>query len=58
MVLFLQVLLCGGCTKVPSLQQQLAEYFSGAELLSSIAPDEVIAVGAAKQVLLEKLFVQ
>lgn len=46
----IQVILCGGCTKVPSLQQQLAEYFSGAELLSSIAPDEVIAVGAAKQV--------
>ncbi|KAI0211319.1 Heat shock 70 kDa protein 14 [Lamellibrachia satsuma] len=44
-----KVILCGGCTKVPSLQQQLAEYFSGAELLSSIAPDEVIAVGAAKQ---------
>ena len=45
------MILCGGTTKIPSLQQQLQDYFPLAEVLSSVPPDEVIAVGAAKQVM-------
>ena len=35
---------------LPSIQQQLKEFFPQAELLSSIPPDQVIAIGASKQV--------
>ena len=35
---------------LPSIQQQLKDFFPQAELLSSISPDQVIAVGASKQV--------
>ena len=42
--------MCGGCAKIPLLQQQVKEYFKDAEMLASIPPDEVIAVGAANQV--------
>jgi len=41
--------MCGGCAKIPLLQQQVKEYFKDAEMLASIPPDEVIAVGAAIQ---------
>uniref|UniRef100_A0AAU0MVG6 Heat shock protein family A member 14 variant X1 n=1 Tax=Urechis unicinctus TaxID=6432 RepID=A0AAU0MVG6_UREUN len=44
-----QVVVSGGCGKIPLLQQQLREKFPNAELLTSIPPDEVIAIGAAKQ---------
>ncbi len=44
-----KVVLCGGSTKVPLLQKQLKDFFPMADVLSSIAPDEVIAYGAAKQ---------
>ncbi|CAH1783919.1 unnamed protein product [Owenia fusiformis] len=44
-----KVILTGGAAKTPVLQSQLQNYFPGAELLNSTPPDEVIAVGAAKQ---------
>ena len=44
-----QVVLCGGSAKIPRLQQMIKELFPEVELLSSIAPDEVIPVGAALQ---------
>ncbi|XP_074644815.1 heat shock 70 kDa protein 14-like isoform X2 [Tubulanus polymorphus] len=44
-----KVILCGGSTKIPYLQQQIQNYFPHAEMLFSIPPDEVVAVGAAKE---------
>lgn len=46
---FLQVVLCGGSTKIPRLQALIRDLFPDVEVLSSIPPDEVIAVGAALQ---------
>ncbi|GBM09737.1 Heat shock protein 14 [Araneus ventricosus] len=43
------VLLSGGCCKIPKLQQLISNTFSAANILYNIVPDEVIAVGAAKQ---------
>ncbi|GFS64078.1 heat shock 70 kDa protein 14 [Nephila pilipes] len=43
------VILSGGCCKIPKLQQLISNTFSSASTLYSIVPDEVIAVGAAKQ---------
>lgn len=43
------VILSGGCCKIPKLQQLISNTFSNASILYSIVPDEVIAVGAAKQ---------
>ena len=48
-MLLLKVVLCGGTSKIPKLQSSLQAAFPNAELLNSINPDEVIAVGAAKQ---------
>ena len=45
----MQLILSGGATKIPKLQQAVRELFPDAELLSGISPDEVIATGAAKQ---------
>jgi molecular chaperone DnaK (HSP70) len=42
-----RVILCGGCCRIPLLQQQVQEYFSTAEMLTTIPSDEVIAVGCA-----------
>lgn len=44
-----QVVLCGGSAKIPKLQQMIQDLFPEVEMLSSIAPDEVIPVGAALQ---------
>jgi molecular chaperone DnaK (HSP70) len=44
-----KVIMCGGSSKLPGVQCQMKSYFSSAELLNSIPPDEVIAIGAAKQ---------
>jgi molecular chaperone DnaK (HSP70) len=44
-----KLILSGGATKIPKLQQAVRELFPDAELLSGISPDEVIATGAAKQ---------
>merc|ERR1712241_655445 len=44
-----KVVLCGGTAKIPKLQKSLKDLFVNAELLNSINPDEVVAVGAATQ---------
>ncbi|MEQ2218409.1 Heat shock 70 kDa protein 14 [Xenoophorus captivus] len=41
------VVLCGGSSRIPRLQQMIREMFPDVELLNSSPPDEVIAVGAA-----------
>ena len=41
--------MCGGTSKIPRLQKQIANLFSNGEILSSLSPDEVIALGAASQ---------
>ncbi|KAM4711467.1 heat shock 70 kDa protein 14 [Anableps anableps] len=42
-----KVVLCGGSSRIPRLQQMIREMFPDVELLNSAPPDEVIAVGAA-----------
>merc|ERR1711881_204367 len=41
------VVLVGGSTRIPKIQQMLSEFFSGKELNKSINPDEAVAHGAA-----------
>lgn len=43
-----KVLLCGGSAKIPIIQQTVSEMFPNSELLCSVNPDELIAMGAAK----------
>lgn len=47
---FPQVVLVGGSTRVPKVQQLLKDFFNGKELCKSINPDEAVAYGAAVQV--------
>lgn len=42
-----KVVLCGGSSRIPRLQQLIKDLFPAVELLNSIPPDEVIPVGAA-----------
>uniref|UniRef100_A0A8D1CTJ8 Heat shock 70 kDa protein 14 n=1 Tax=Sus scrofa TaxID=9823 RepID=A0A8D1CTJ8_PIG len=42
-----KVVLCGGSSRIPRLQQMIKELFPAVELLNSIPPDEVIPIGAA-----------
>lgn len=44
-----KVIMCGGGTKIPMIQKTITDYVPSAEILNSIPPDEVIAIGAAKQ---------
>jgi len=44
-----EVVLVGGSTRIPRIQQLLSECFNGKELNKSINPDEAIAYGAAVQ---------
>lgn len=44
-----QVVLVGGSTRIPKVQQILSEYFNGKELNKSVNPDEAVAYGAAIQ---------
>ena len=44
-----KVVLTGGTCKVPKLQQMLRDHFSSGEVLSSVPPDHVTALGAAIQ---------
>jgi L1 cell adhesion molecule like protein len=44
-----EVVLVGGSTRIPKIQQLLSEYFNGKELCKSINPDEAVAYGAAVQ---------
>ena len=43
------VVLVGGSTRIPKVQELLSDYFNGKELCRSINPDEAIAYGAAVQ---------
>jgi len=43
------VVLVGGSTRIPKIQQLLTDYFNGKELCKSINPDEAVAFGAAVQ---------
>lgn len=44
-----EVVLVGGSTRIPKIQQILTEYFNGKKLNSSVNPDEAVAYGAAVQ---------
>lgn len=44
-----EVVLVGGSTRIPKVQQLLQEFFNGKELCRSINPDEAVAYGAAVQ---------
>merc|ERR1712159_778807 len=44
-----EVVLVGGSTRIPKVQQLLSEFFNGKELNHSINPDEAVAYGAAVQ---------
>jgi L1 cell adhesion molecule like protein len=43
------IVLVGGSSRIPRVQQLLKEYFNGKELSQSINPDEAVAYGAAVQ---------
>ncbi|KAK9060663.1 hypothetical protein SSX86_021369 [Deinandra increscens subsp. villosa] len=44
-----EVVLVGGSTRIPKVQQLLTDFFNGKELCKSINPDEAVAYGAAVQ---------
>ena len=44
-----EVILVGGSTRIPKIQELLQDYFNGKELNKSINPDECVAYGAAIQ---------
>ena len=45
-----EVVLVGGSTRIPKVQQLLQDFFNGKDLCKSINPDEAVAYGAAVQV--------
>lgn len=44
-----EIVLVGGSTRIPKIQQLLTDFFNGKELNKSINPDEAVAYGAAVQ---------
>ena len=44
-----EIVLVGGSTRIPKVQELLSNFFSGKELNKSINPDEAVAYGAAVQ---------
>lgn len=44
-----EVVLVGGSTRIPKLQEMLSQFFNGKELCKSINPDEAVAYGATVQ---------
>ncbi len=44
-----EVVLVGGSTRIPKIQQLLSDFFGGKELNKSVNPDEAVAYGAAVQ---------
>ncbi|RLN51929.1 hypothetical protein BBJ29_008492 [Phytophthora kernoviae] len=44
-----EVVLVGGSTRIPKVQQLLTDFFHGKELFKSINPDEAVAFGATVQ---------
>jgi L1 cell adhesion molecule like protein len=45
-----EIVLVGGSTRIPKVQELLTNYFNGKELNKSINPDEAVAYGATVQV--------
>lgn len=43
------IVLVGGTSRIPTLQQKLSDFFNGKELCKSVNPDEAVAYGAAVQ---------
>jgi heat shock 70kDa protein 1/2/6/8 len=43
------IVLVGGSTRIPKIQNMLSEFFNGKELCKTIHPDEAVAYGAAVQ---------
>ena len=48
-----QIVLVGGSTRIPKVQEILSQYFDGRELNKGINPDEAVAYGAAVQGMLQ-----
>jgi len=44
-----EIVLVGGSTRIPKIQELLSSYFNGKELNKTINPDEAVAYGAAVQ---------
>jgi L1 cell adhesion molecule like protein len=44
-----ELVLVGGSTRIPKVQELLMEFFNGKELNKSINPDEAVAYGATVQ---------
>lgn len=44
-----EIVLVGGSTRIPKMQEMLSNYFGGKQLNKSINPDEAVAYGAAVQ---------
>jgi len=44
-----EIVLVGGSTRIPKVQELLSQFFNGKELNKSINPDEAVAYGAAVQ---------
>lgn len=44
-----EVILVGGSTRIPKVQEMLSKYFGGKDLCRTINPDEAVAYGAAVQ---------
>jgi len=44
-----QIVLVGGSSRIPKIQELLSQYFNGKELNKSVNPDECVAYGAAVQ---------
>jgi len=44
-----EIVLVGGSTRIPKVQQLISDFFNGKELCQSINPDEAVAYGASVQ---------
>lgn len=44
-----EIVLVGGSTRIPKIQEQLSTFFNGKQLCKNINPDEAVAYGAAVQ---------
>jgi molecular chaperone DnaK len=44
-----EIIMVGGSTRIPLVQEKVSKFFNGKELNKSVNPDEVVAMGAAIQ---------